>query len=54
MSTVVKTGNIAPVSGQYKVKGSNTEITLVKGKLVPPVSSGSAQFTLVDKTKHKK
>ena len=48
----VKTGQKAPVSGQYRAKGSSTEITLVKGKRVPPASNGVAQFSLVDKTKH--
>jgi hypothetical protein len=51
----VKTGEKAPTSGQYKGSGTNKEITLVKGKVVPPnVQGGSNKFTLVDKTKHKK
>lgn len=53
MSTKVKTGQIAPVSGQYKPLGSKNEITLVQGKRVPPSSTGATTFTLVDKTKHK-
>lgn len=52
--TKVKTGQIAPVSGQYKPAGSKTEITLVEGKRVPPTANGSSTFTLVDKTKHMK
>ncbi len=50
----VKTGEKAPVSGQYKIKGGQTEITLVQGKRVPPTTSGATQFTLVDKTRHSK
>jgi hypothetical protein len=50
----VKTGEKAPVSGQYKVNGTQTEITLVQGKRVPPTTNGATQFTLVDKTKHGK
>lgn len=53
MKTTVKTGQKAPVSGQYKPVGSNTEITLVQGKTVPPTSNGVTKFTLIDKTKHR-
>lgn len=48
-----KTGQTAPVSGQYKATGSNTEVTLVRGKRVPPTPAGAAKFTLVDRTRHK-
>lgn len=48
----VKTGQKAPVSGQYRPIGSKTEITLVEGKRVPPTASGTTKFTLVDTTKH--
>ena len=48
----VKTGQKAPVSGQYRPKGSRTEITLVAGKRVPPTSNGTTTFTLVDSTVH--
>lgn len=48
-----KTGQKAPVSGQYRPSGSKTEVTLVQGKRVPPTASGATTFTLVDKTKHK-
>ena len=53
MSTIVKTGQKAPVLGQYKPAGSTSEITLVQGKRVPPTNSGTTKFTLVDQTKHK-
>ena len=36
MATKIKTGQKAPVSGQYKPVGSKTEVTFVKGKTVPP------------------
>lgn len=50
---IVRTGEEAQVSGQYKPSGGSTEITLVKGKTVPPNNQGvRQQFTLVDKTKH--
>lgn len=54
MIVKTKTGQKAPVSGQYKPKGSNTEVTLVQGKKVPPTLNGATDFKLVDKTKHKK
>lgn len=53
MSIKAKTGQKAPVSGQYTARGSKTEITMVEGKRVPPTKNGSSTFTLVDKTKHK-
>lgn len=52
MAIKVKTGGVAPVSGQYRPAGKKTEITLVEGKRVPPVPTGATTFTLVDKTKH--
>lgn len=54
LATTTKTGQKAPVSGQYKPVGGKTEVTLVKGKTVPPTSSGATTFVLVDKTKHRK
>ncbi len=52
---IVRTGGIAPTSGQYHPSGSRDEVTLVKGKRVPPNNEGVRQtFTLVDKTKHKR
>ena len=51
--TVIKTGQVAPVSGQYRPSGSKTEVTFVQGKRVPPTASGATKFTLVDSTKHK-
>lgn len=53
MSTTVRTGQKAPVSGQYKPVGSKTEVTFIQGKRVPPTPSGTTKFTLVDQTKHK-
>lgn len=52
---IVRTGGIAPTSGQYHPSGGRDEVTLVKGKRVPPNNEGVRQtFTLVDKTKHKR
>ena len=53
MSIKVKTGQVAPISGQYKSSGSRTEETLVQGTRVPPTAAGATKFTLVDKTRHK-
>lgn len=53
MNEIVKTGQRAPLSGQYRPLGSKTEITLVEGKRVPPTSNGTTKFQLVDSTKHK-
>lgn len=54
MSLKTKTGQKAPVSGQYKPVGGKSEVTLVKGKTVPPANNGATTFVLVDKTKHQK
>ncbi|MBO5324019.1 MAG: hypothetical protein J6A88_07980 [Oscillospiraceae bacterium] len=53
MSVTVRTGQKAPVSGQYKPKGSKTEVTFVEGKRVPPTLSGATEFMLIDQTRHK-
>lgn len=55
MNKKFNTGQKCKISGQYKVKGENREITMVEGNTFPPSSSrGSATYTLVDSTKHKK
>lgn len=47
------TGQKAPNSGQYKVSGTNREVTLSKGERVPP-TPGHRGVNLVDRTKHKR
>lgn len=50
-----KPGSIAKASGQAKKKGSKSEITLVKGKRIPPQGKGKGQkIKIVDYTKHKR
>jgi hypothetical protein len=52
---VLKTGQIATISGQYLAGRTKKEITLIKGDKVPPNRQGKLpKFTLVDRTKHKK
>ena len=48
MSTIVKTGQKGPVSGQYKPVGRKSEIPLVKDKRVPLSKTGATKFILVD------
>lgn len=51
---IAYTGKQAPVSGQYRPSGGDTEYTLTKGEIVPPNREGvRQQFVLVDKTKHR-
>jgi len=50
----VRTGGKALVSGQYRPTGTKNEITLSKGKRVPPYIGEAKKFVLVDKTKHKR
>jgi hypothetical protein len=55
-----KPGEKPPDSGQYVEKGprggkvSNTEITAIENKPLPPTSKPGNVWVLVDKTKHKK
>lgn len=52
---VVYTGEKVPESGEYRPAGSRHEVTLVKGKRVPPNNEGVQQrFTLVHRAKHEK
>ncbi|MBS5859835.1 YjzC family protein [bacterium] len=60
MTDKLKPGMPAPKSGQYKEVGprggfvSNTEITAVQGKPMPPTDKSGNSYVLVDSTKHKK
>ena len=53
----LKPGTIAPVSGQYQKigprGGEGKEVTVVKGKPLPPAGGHGSTFTLVDRTKNK-
>jgi hypothetical protein len=51
---VLRPGTPAPQSGQYKVPGSKTEVTVVQNKPLPPTPKPGQGFILVDPTKHKK
>jgi len=51
---VVKTGTKVPVSGQYKASGKNTEATLVRNEPAPPNPGHLPNWTLVDRTRHKR
>ena len=47
-------GTPAPVSGQYRIPGSKTEITSTQGKPLPPTPQKGQGYVVVDPTKHKK
>jgi len=49
---IVKPGQKAPVSGQYKPVKGGPEVTIPKGHRVPPTPNGGGQ-KLVDPTKNK-
>ena len=58
MAKTQKSGQIATVSGQYAVVGprggnTGTEVTVVKGKPLPPTPKAGQGFVLVDTTKYK-
>lgn len=46
-----KTGQIAPVSGQWRVVGTSYEITLSRGDRVPPYERRAVTYILVDRTR---
>jgi hypothetical protein len=49
----MKPGSIAKASGQARVKGRKGEVTVVKGKRVPPHGKGKGQrVKITDYTKH--
>lgn len=57
-SPIHKSGQKAPVSGQYEVVGpkggkTGTEVTATQGETLPPTPKPGQGFILVDKTKHK-
>jgi len=58
MAKTYKPGQTAPKSGQYGIVGpkggkTGTEVTVVKGKPLPPTPKPGQGYTLDDKTKHK-
>jgi len=49
----VKTGEVCPRSGQYRIMGlPYAEITLSRGDRVPPYGGRAQTFYLVDATRH--
>lgn len=54
MSKTLKPGTPAPKSGQYKNPGTDTEVTGVQGRPLPPTPRPGQGYTLVDPTKHKR
>jgi hypothetical protein len=54
MTKVYKPGEKAPKSGQYKNTSTKTEVTVVKGKPLPPTPKSDQEYVMVDPTKHKK
>ncbi|MEG4917688.1 hypothetical protein QUB12_32010 [Microcoleus sp. B7-D4] len=59
MAKPLKSGNIAPKSGQYEIEGprggkTGNERTVSKGEPLPPTPKSGQTYKLVDETKHKK
>ena len=56
-TTNLKSGQRAPVSGQYEERGPRgghgKEVTVKKGNRLPPVDKSGTTFDLVDPTKNK-
>jgi hypothetical protein len=48
-----KPGIKAPLSGQIRETGSQTEKTVIRGKRFPPTSAPGNSYVYVDITKHK-
>jgi hypothetical protein len=56
-SPILKSGEKAPVSGQYGIVGprggdTGVEVTVTKGETLPPTPGPGQGFVLVDQTKH--
>lgn len=49
----MKPGTPAPVSGQYRIRGTTTERTVVRGEPLPPTLKPGQKYVLEDKTKTK-
>lgn len=58
--TILTPGEKSPISAQGREVGprggnpSKTEVTIVKGKTVPPTSAPGRRIEIIDPTKHKK
>ena len=50
---ILNPGEKAPDSGQYQNSKTKTEVTVVKGKQLPPTPAKGQGYKLVDPTKHK-
>lgn len=50
----LKPGMPAPFSGQARNNSTRTEVTVVRGEPMPPTPQPKQNYTMVDKTKHKK
>lgn len=48
-----KPGEKAPVSGQYGIKGTGTERTVVRGEPLPPTPKPKQVYVVNDPTKNK-
>lgn len=53
MKRTYKPGEIALISGQYRVVGTKREVTVAKKEPFPPAPKKGMRFRLVDPTKHK-
>jgi len=55
-TTGLKPGKPAPASGQYQQigprGGKGPEVTAVRGKPLPPTTSGGSSYDLVDRTRN--
>ena len=49
----LKPGTIAPRSGQYENTGTHKEVTVPKGRPLPPTPKPGQGYRLVDPTKNK-
>lgn len=45
-------GEKAPVSGQYGIKGTGTERTVVKGEPLPPTPKPNQKYVVTDPSKN--
>jgi len=53
MSKTYKPGEKAPVSAQYRIRGTHVERTVVRNEPLPPTLKPGQSYVIADKTKTK-
>lgn len=52
MKKTYRPGEIAQISGQYRLVGTKREATVTRGEPLPPTPKNGQKWLLVDQTRH--